>query len=266
MKKKKKKSSPLLTVLIILFAGIFLFSAYKLWGILREYKAGENVYDNVTNEVATIKESKTEVSGTMTVVERENELPIEIDFEALCAQYPDVVGWIYSPDTVINYPVVQGDDNDYYLDHLVNGDYNGSGSIFLDMRNLPDLSDQNSILYGHHMKNGSMFRSIVEYESQEYYEEHPTLYFLTPEKNYRVEVFAGYVTPSTSDTYTFNFAGEEEFAAYLEDAISRSDFDAKAEVTAEDKILTLSTCTYAYDEARYVLQGKLVELPAETKE
>lgn len=125
----------------------------------------------------------------------------EVDFEALREINPDLVGWIYIEGTEINYPVVQGADNQYYLKHLFTGEWNSSGCIFLGARNCTDLSDRNSILYGHHMKDGSMFHGLMEYKSQEYYDEHPTVLFLTPDANYEVKIFAGYVASVDADAW-----------------------------------------------------------------
>lgn len=252
--KKKSGKNTLLTICIIFFGAVFIFSAYKLWTIFSEYKAGEDVYDQVTDTVIS------KPSGTEQIEEKRENVPIQVDFDALREVNPDVIGWLYSEDTVINYPVVQGDDNEYYLHHLINGEYNGSGTIFVDVNNSPDLTDDNTIIYGHHMKNGSMFKSIVGYRKQEYYDAHPVMYFLTPERDYRIELFAGYTTPADSDTYTFVFANKESFMSYISECISQSDFSSNTEVTENDRIITLSTCTYEYSDARYVVQGRLVEI------
>ena len=121
------------------------------------------------------------------------DLPV-INFKALQAVNPDVIGWIYSPNTTINYPVVQGDDNAYYLKHLADGTENRNGCPFLDVQNRPDFTDDNSIIYGHHMQNGTMFAGISWYEDQSYYDEHPVMYLMTPSATYRIELFSGYIT------------------------------------------------------------------------
>lgn len=139
----------------------------------------------------------------------------EVDFKALLEINPDLVGWIYIEGTGINYPVVQGADNQYYLKHLFTGEWNSSGCIFLDARNNIDLSDRNSILYGHHMKDGSMFHGLMEYKSQEYYDEHPTALFLTLEANYEVKIFSGYVASVDADAWTVGFSSDSEFEEWL---------------------------------------------------
>ena len=117
---------------------------------------------------------ETEGAGGGATAEAEEEevetAPIEVDFEGLRKENSDVAGWIYCPDTVVNYPVMHGEDNDLYLHHLVNRQYNFAGCIFEDCRNTPGQKDPATILYGHHMKDGSMFAMLHKYTDQKYYE------------------------------------------------------------------------------------------------
>ncbi len=184
----------------------------------------------------------------------------EINFKALQAVNSDVIGWIYSPDTAINYPVVQGDDNTYYLKHLADGTENRNGCPFLDVQNRPDFTDDNSIIYGHHMQNGTMFAGISWYEDQSYYDEHPVMYLMTPSAAYRIELFSGYITTMDSSAYMQNFGSIRKHTDWLKDVSGRSDFRANLEISAYDRVITLSTCAYRFENARYVLHGKLVKL------
>ncbi len=184
----------------------------------------------------------------------------EINFKALKEVNPDVTGWIYSPDTTINYPVVQGDDNAYYLKHLADGTENRNGCPFLDVQNRPDFTDDNSIIYGHHMQNGTMFAGISWYEDQSYYDEHPVMYLMTPSATYRIELFSGYITTMDSSAYMQNFGSVREHTDWLKEVSGRSDFRANLEISAYDRVITLSTCAYRLENARYVLHGKLMEL------
>ena len=116
------------------------------------------------------------------------------------------------------------------------------------------------MIYGHHMNDGSMFASICNYGKQEYYDAHPVMYLNTPTQNYRVELFTGFITSADSSVYTFFFNSDAEYGAFLEKMKGFSDFDCDVEVGPEDRIITLSTCTYEYDNARYVVMGKLVPI------
>ena len=161
----------------------------------------------------------------------------------------------------INYPVVKGVDNDFYLSHTFDGTANANGSIFMDANCETDLSAQhNTILYGHHMNDGSMFASITDYRQTGYLEAHPVLYYYTPNQNYLLEVFCCFVTGPDSDVYSFNFSSNEEFERYLESWRSRSNFDTDVQVSGDDHIMTLSTCTYEYEDARYVVMCKIVPM------
>ena len=124
---------------------------------------------------------------------RKPALPPTVDFESLLAQGPDVKAWLELPGTVIQYPVAQGEDNSYYLKHLYDGTANKVGCLFIDYENAEDFSDNNTIIYGHNMRDGSMFSTLVEYKAQAYYDEHPEMYLVTPEGGYVVEVFSAFV-------------------------------------------------------------------------
>lgn len=269
MKKTTKILLIVLCVVCLLVAG---FSAYKLISILGEYKAAVDSYDQMSESFVTTDEDipeenkpveteapveNTEAAEASAAPETS---PITVDFESLLAKNEDVVGWIFCENTVINYPITQGEDNDEYLHHLLDGTYNSSGTLFVDCECAPEFAGANTIVYGHNMKNGSMFYSLLNYREQSYYDAHPVLYLNTPTQNYKIEVFSGYICNYDSDTYTLSFPSEEDYVNFVNKMKSQSDFNCDVEVTGNDRIITLSTCTYEYDNARYVVQGKLVPL------
>ena len=120
---------------------------------------------------------------------------LQIDFAGLQAVNPDVIAWIDIPGLSVSYPVVQGEDNSYYLHHLFTGEYNSSGSIFADCHNQPDFTDQNTIIYGHNMKNGSMFGTLSHYQDQVLWEENPYFYLYVPGKVLMPGMWAARLTP-----------------------------------------------------------------------
>ena len=263
-------------ILPLLLAAVFLFSAWQVVKLALEYRGGTESYDALQQYISTgvpelpqsSKETEPEQKPEDPTQESaqemteaapaESSLPIQVDFEALQQVNPDIVGWIYIEGTQINYPVVQGDDNSYYLTHLFDGSYNRSGCIFMDAECFSDFSGQNNILHGHHMKNGSMFAGIRKYRTQSYYDEHPVGILLTPEGSYQVEFFSGYVV-STSDDAWDKFFSDEEFEAWLNKLQKKSRFESDVVPGVNDRILTLSTCSYEYDNARFVLHGVLVD-------
>ena len=244
-------------MVIIVCLAVLGFSSYKLYGIYKEYAKAEKEYAGISDRVVKQKEKKEDTTEKEKEEEEEDPCPITVDFDELKEINKDVVGWIYCEDTVINYPVLKGKDNDQYLHRTMEGQYNSSGSIFMDSRNRDDLSDLNTILYGHHMKNGSMFASLKKYSDQEYYEEHPVIWYLTPKKNYRLRVFAGFVEKHDSEIYSI-FKKKEDLNKYLDKAREKSSFDPDESVsTLTDRdikrIMVLSTCDYTFNNARYVL-------------
>ncbi len=184
----------------------------------------------------------------------------KIDFDALKDINSDIIGWIYFEDTSIDYPIVKGDDNVYYLDHLYNGEVNSSGSIFLDAQNNEMFLDRNSIVYGHHMKNGTMFSDITNYKEQSYYDEHKEAFLLTPNKNYRIKLFSGYVTDPNDDARQISFNSDDEFLRWTNRLVNLSCFKCDIVPDASDRIITFSTCSYEFNDARFVLHGVMTEL------
>lgn len=185
--------------------------------------------------------------------------PLKIDFENLKSQNKDVIGWIYLEGTPINYPIVRRDkDNEYYLDHLLNGSANENGTLFVDYRNTLPFNEWNTLVYGHNMKDGSMFGMIDEYSDQAYYDAHPVLYIMTPEKDYKVEICASFLT--NVDMAVFQFPRTEGNPIKLiDDIVNYSYIDTGLIPTQEDSLVTFSTC-YMEDSHRFVVIGVLREL------
>lgn len=231
-------------VVLVILLSVFAFSAYKIGG----YYLEKHKSDKVTQEAAQyvhIEQPKVEEEPKM----------IEVDFASLQQVNSDIVAWIYCPNTQINYPVVQGSDNAYYLNHLLDGSYNVNGTIFMDFRGAADFSDFNNILYGHHMKSGAMFANIIKYQDPKFYDTHPCMYLFTPEQNYRLDLFAGLVVSSNDGVYSSDISMD-----YLQYLIDRSTFTSPVDISTDDTIVTLSTCSYEFEDARYIVMAKLVPL------
>lgn len=250
---KKKMNNYVFYALLVIFIGVFAFSAYKLGSYWAEkvrsdkMMEGASSFVDVNNDSAKDDETQKE-DGTGDPEQ------IEVDFEALAKLNDDIIAWIYCPNTKINYPIVQGRDNDYYLYRLLDGSWNANGTIFLDFENEDDFSDGNSLIYGHNMKSGGMFHAVIEYKNQSFYDEHPYMYIITPEQKYRLDLFAGCVVPSIGDIYDFNPS-----ESVIKSCIANSTFKSPISYPTHN-IVTLSTCTYEYNDARYVVLGELVPL------
>lgn len=248
-------------LIMILCIVTFAFFGYKIHNYNKEEKKQEKLRDDLI-ESAIIK------SGTESQVNDEtqsSELPIEIDFNKLKSKNKDIVAWIYSEGTPINYPIAQSKDNDYYLRRLLDGTYNQNGTIFLDYRNNENFEDYNTIIYGHNMKNDAMFGTITNYEKQEYFNEHKNMYLFTENKNFKIKIFAGYTTSSENDIYNFPKSIETN-KELIKTAKEKSTLKSDVEVNNDDKIITLSTCSYDFEDARYVLFGILKNIYIENLE
>lgn len=187
-----------------------------------------------------------------------------VDFDALRETGPDIIGWFTLPDTAINYPVTQTEDNEYYLHHLYDGTYNKTGCLFADYENQEDFSDRNTIIYGHNMRDGSMFATLNEYDEQSYYDGHPQMYLVTLGGGYIVEIFTAFVArpgESGSDTspWRLSFKDDGAYTTWLSEMAGRSVIETDVTVTSSDKVLTLSTCTPG-GASRFIVMGKLLEV------
>ena len=247
-----------LCVVLLFIAG---FSAYRVISTLVGYKQAENVYEDISTQVVTVLPSPTPVPEEEKKPDTDSEVsPLQVDFAALRAQSTDYVAYIYSPDTKINYPVAYTDNNFYYIDHIPGDVENANGTIFIDCRNASDFSDKNTCIYGHNMNDGSMFAALRDYREADYYTAHPVMYLSTPEFNYRLDLFAGCIVEPTSYAYAREFETDDQFLAHIDMLKENSTFASDMEITAEDKIVTLSTCTYEIDDGRYVVVGKLTKI------
>ena len=181
----------------------------------------------------------------------------QLDLSELQTRNPDMIGWIYIPDTNVNYPLLHAEDNDTYLRTTWEGKSNTAGSIFIEARCSPDLEDFNTIIYGHNMRNGTMFAALKQYSDHSYYEAHPYVYIVKNDAIYRYEVFSSYETGVKTDTYRLRFTDDDKKRS-LDYYIESSVWDAKLEPTLDDLILTLSTCVGGGKyETRWVVQAAL---------
>ncbi len=257
----------MILLVVVLVCGV-LFAGGKLMGIMLDYRRDRTAYDtlaeqalnglaemNVTpdpNEQDTSQEETTQSTST-------------VDWEYLRGVNGDVVGWLYCPNTPINYPVVQTTDNDFYLHRSFwDKQTNTSGTLFADSVCNIGPNYNNYIIYGHNMKDGSMFASIEKYVDSSYYTEHPYIYFFTPDGDYRVELIAAHITESSMTNYPYYFTDNYDYQVYLNDITSHSFFSTQASVSTEYQLMTLSTCDYSggYNDPRFLLHGLMVPVTA----
>lgn len=230
------------TIGAIFSAGMFMFQ----W---REYRMGEKAYERLQENVL--------LGQQQDIPSSEEEMQIllpQVDFHELTGINPDVKGWLYCLDTPISYPICQGQDNLYYLNHLLDGTQNSAGCLFLDSA-CEGFMERNSVIYGHHMKNGTMFASLTKYEDQGYYDAHPDLFLLTPDGTYRIRLFSAYVAGMEDNSWQMDFASEADYEAWMAEIQARSCFKSQGLPEITDRVVTLSTCDYTFKNARFVCHG-----------
>ena len=285
MSRRRKRTKTLGDVirLIVMLAAlaVFLYSGYTLYGFYKEYKKSSDEYDNLENSYAVDQEQESEnidnledddalqsISGqeVRTVFEdgEEKTLPVlknPIDFTQLLSVNSDIVGWLRIRALDISYPVVQGKDNDYYLHRTFEKTDNFAGCLFVNSYNMGDFTDQNTIIYGHNMKNGSMFGKLKNFNVPEVFKKSRYFWIFTPDFIYQYRIFSASVVDKTGLTYQISFT-DDEFDQFISRAYSNSVVDNQdVTVTKEDRIVTLSTCT-GDDSTRFVVMGKLAQIYA----
>lgn len=237
----------LICILAILGAGL-LIADYCL-----EYYQGTKSYEEITHLAETPSDANAEAHDTNS---SEEKLP-SIDFDVLRAVNPDLIGWIYIPDTRINYPIVKREnDNNYYLSHLFDGSENKTGCIFLDTR--CSLGDPHILIHGHNMANGSMFRDLNLFRSREFLDSHPTFWILTPERNYEVTIFACSVVDLGSGVWQLEFPDDSQKQSWLSICQREASLRTGVIPSPSDQIVTLSTCSYEFDQARWIVQARIL--------
>lgn len=240
---KKGFSNILSTILLIVGIALLIAAAIMFGKTQVDYYA-----QDVINQ---------ELAAYTTVPEKKDEAPV-VDWAGLKAVNSQVVGWIQIPGSQINYPVYQTTDNEYYLHTNAKGEWSIGGQIFMDYENNPNgLIDQQTILYGHHMRNGSMFQFIGALNDQSTFNKVETIWYLTPTQTYELEpVFTYHTDEDDDEVRQFNFTSVDEFRSYLKDRLSRavsSRSDAAEVISRAEHVLTLFTCNYTDQYGRTML-------------
>jgi len=233
---------------LLLGIGLTVYAGIQLLEAEQVYREGNAAYEDINDQVK--KNAPTDSS-------QDNAIPdLGIDFEALKAVNKDAAAWLYSPGTAIDYPVMKADDYSYYLRRLPDGTANANGSLFIDYNCAPDFSEPLTVIYGHNMKSGRMFGSLKGYKDQGYYLEHPYMYLYTDQEIYRIELLYGCVI-GAGQWRERAFMYAENVPALMAYAARNTTFRSEAKYIEGDRIVALSTCSYEFDDARYVVIGVL---------
>lgn len=249
-------------ILVVLFFGMAGFLLYNAFGDVEQYREGveeynylregytfdKTVYDNIAvDNSASVEEDidlqpkQTDISDTYGV-----------DFAALSDINSDIVGWIHIPDTLCDYPIVQTYDNSTYLKQTFSGEKNSAGAIFMEAACHSDFSSDNTIIYGHNMKNGTMFRPLRSYTEYTFFEEHPYVYLFTPTMNMRCRVVSVFSDNPNSFVYQVGFESAQAYTDFINKVKEKSIYDCGG-IDETCKVITLSTCSGNHGEKRFIV-------------
>jgi sortase B len=220
-------------ILLIVCILIFCVSAWKLYGYYRSYKEAKDTYSRIRQE--SVKKVST------------NERKIE--FDKLRSQNKDIVGWIYIKGTSIDYPIVQGKDNEQYLHQDFNKKKSSSGTIFLDKSCDRKFTSDNNVIYGHHMKNGTMFAKLLKFREESFLKKHHVIILYTPKKTMHLKVISAYAVKA-QDQMPITFANETQKKEYITKIRRMSEPSIKLDDKKIDRIYTFVTCSYERDDNR----------------
>lgn len=238
----------LLAIAEVAFIALFIFSFYKLVVIGLNYKRGDDIYNKAKDYIIEQTEKEEHPEGYF-----------EINLSGLQETNPDIIGWIRIPGTALSYPLLQPDNNEYYLKHTYNNIYSDFGSVFIDAN--CNMGSANTIIYGHNMKNQSMFGTLRNYftKGQEYLEEHPYIYIVYNNAEYRYQIISAIVVETDDLVYTYNFFSDEDKEAWFESISNRSLLSIERENGELGHFITLSTCTSRTETERRVIIAEQVE-------
>jgi sortase B len=263
-------------VIICLCLLIFAASLTKLILIFREYHTATTEYTDLESDFVVVQteDDQEEVTGSAvetgsSVVEQTDEngkkstfvfTPLNVDFASLKKTNKDVVGWIQFETFSLSYPIVQDSGDNYYLNHTFKKQKNSSGSIFIGPSNSSSFQDTNTVIFGHNMKNGSMFGLLGRYKEKSYFTYNQYFRIYTPNGTQRYQIFSVYKASINGSAYTiWGSTGSAEYGKWIKELKKNSMYDTGVSVSASDTIVTLSTCVSGDTEKRLVILAKRIQ-------
>ena len=255
-RKKSKHRKQTKHYIQIIFILIFILSICAIIYYFYNANKDKNKYQDVLNNRNIDEEQVTE--------ERTERM---LQVEELKKENQDIVGWIEIEGTNINFPVLQGTDNQYYMEHTYTKEYSKGGSIFLDKSYEWNIPSSNLLLYGHNNKNGTMFQDLLKYKDESFYKEHPTIRFTTIKDDCQYEIISAFLSrvyyQDEQDVFRYyyfiNADNESEYNNYISESKKASLYDTGITAEYGDQLLTLSTCEYSQEDGRFVVVAKKVK-------
>lgn len=229
------------TVYLVLSC-IMLVALFGVFWFGKDYLNAKEEYDTLLNKYVVEQE-----------ISSDTQMRWDIDWESLYKINPDIVAWVIIPDSEINYPVVQTIDNDKYLNTTFEGVKNSCGAIFMNCYNLADFSDQNTVIYGHNMRNGSMFHTLNLYADEGFYQAHQEVWICTPSWQRKYNIISVHTTKDMSSTYDIEFPTQESFESHIGNEVSQTLYETGNVYDTSLPIVTLSTCRGLHSTTRMIL-------------
>lgn len=261
---EKKRRSKWFWVFLIIFLAVAAFAVYYYVSQQKKEEVYDKLKENNKTEEPEVKEEPKQEPVQAVPEEPEAEpVDIPIDFAGLQEMNPEIYAWIRIPGTEVDYPIVQRPEDDaYYLDHTIEGAEGLPGSIYTESLNKKDFTDKNTVIYGHNMKDNTMFGSLKDYKDSAYMDEHSEVYIYTPEHIFTYKIFGAVTYDSRHIMVAFDFAQDEQYQAYL-DSLSQvrnmaSYINTDIPVTTADRIITMSTCNGNNDQ-RFLVEAVLID-------
>ena len=261
---EKKRRSKWFWVFLLIFLAAAAFAVYYYVSQQKKEEVYDKLKENNKTEEPEVKEEPKQEPVQAVPEEPEAEpVDIPIDFAGLQEMNPEIYAWIRIPGTEVDYPIVQRPEDDaYYLDHTIEGAEGLPGSIYTESLNKKDFTDKNTVIYGHNMKDNTMFGSLKDYKDSAYMDEHSEVYIYTPEHIFTYKIFAAVTYDSRHIMVAFDFAQDEQYQAYL-DSLSQvrnmeSYINTDIPVTTADRIITMSTCNGNNDQ-RFLVEAVLID-------
>lgn len=229
---------------------VFVYAGIQLFIIGKSYLDSRQSYHHIKETVEISEEKETAPEDR------------KIDFNALKNINSEAIGWLYVPAVGIDYPLMQTGDNDKYIHTTAEGAQQQAGAIFVDYRNRGDLSDSSTYIYGHHMKDKSMFSKLLDFKNKETYDKNHYIYIYRPEGTYQYEIFSVHDANALGSDYTLDFLTPDDFNAYGQAMLQKSEYQTGVSLTANDRLITLSTCstTDLVNNDRFIVQAKLLHI------
>lgn len=233
----KKNNSVVWKIVMLMGAAMVLIAGWNIYRISKDYSDSNALYDELSYNYVTANQK------TQDVLEEKWYDAAQVNLQELKKQNGDVTGWLYFENEDISYPIMYSGDDTTYLHTALDGSYASAGSIFMEANNHPDFEDSHTIIYGHNMRNLSMFGKLRYYKQKEYYDNHAYFQIFTDKGIYRYQIFAYADVPADSFVYQVPYGADDSFTSFIQQLKKQSYYDTGVDVTQKDKVVTLSTCS-----------------------